>query len=143
MNEQELLQYTKMFGVPGVIVLIAVREIMNTIRKKNCTDVVLEAVKDSLETGTKEIQYAIEKVVREAMEEIKCRVNTTSETIYALRSKIDDLYKWHDVRDENGAPVWYSGKRGLIEANKSVVDTLIKQNDLLQKVVAIMDKERE
>jgi hypothetical protein len=47
--------------------------------------------------------------------------------LYTMYSKVQELHKWHDVRDDNGVMLWYT-------RNKSMEQTLDKMADVLDRI---------
>lgn len=47
--------------------------------------------------------------------------------LYAVNSKIKDLWEWHNKEDEEGVKIWYT-------RNKTMEDTLEKMTDILDRL---------
>lgn len=49
-------------------------------------------------------------VLREVFSFLRSRGNNNIDLtaeIRCVKTRIDELYRWHDVRDEDGTPIWY------------------------------------
>ena len=54
------------------------------------------------------------------------RIKNIEELIYEQKKKVDDLYKWHDQRDSDGAFAWYV-RKSLETAINKLADNIEKQ----------------
>ncbi len=59
-----------------------------------------------------------------------------------IARQIDDLHKWHDVRDEDGVPVWHL-KRSMFSAIERLTRAVEKSNETQREVIgALRDRQR-
>jgi hypothetical protein len=70
----------------------------------------------------------------------------TRELVHQVKSKLDELHKWHDVRDDEQVPVWYVRKSlereigKLCEAVGKLEQAATKQAAAIEKLVEVGDE---
>ncbi len=55
--------------------------------------------------------------------------------VYELRDQLNDLHEWHNVRDNDGVPIWYV-RRSLEEAINKLAENIAMQTQLFQKWIS-------
>jgi len=50
-----------------------------------------------------------------------------------MSRQTDSLYDWHNVRGEDGVPVWYV-RKSLEEAMITLADNLLRQTEILNRI---------
>ncbi len=61
---------------------------------------------------------------------------------YDIKNKLDDLHEWHNVRDNDGVPIWYV-RRSLEEAINKLADNIAMQTQLFQQMSLKIDNLKE
>jgi len=79
-------------------------------------------------------------ILREVFAFVVKRKNGTNKTtqddcllcIKKIAQQTDDLYRWHDVRDDEGIPIWYV-RKSLEKAIDNLSENVAKQTVVLQE----------
>lgn len=72
-------------------------------------------------------------VIREVLDFVRKRNNKkNNKNDGEMRQQLHDLWAWHDVRDEDGTPVWYM-KRSLEAAILNLVTEMSTLNVLMRE----------
>lgn len=89
---------------------------------------------DKIETNAEQSLVNIHKIIHENQ---NVKIN-----IEEIKSKVSELYVLHNVRDDVGVPVWYNNSnfiKELIHAVAKLNDSIINQNSLLNRQIAIFE----
>jgi len=106
----------------GVLALLIIKEVLqfvNTVIKSRSASAETEKVIDAIKNMNEKNQNQLTSICSH------CTVNS---------EKIDDMYQWHNARDEDGVFLWYvrqSLSRSLNELSKA----LLAQNDALRQLL--------
>lgn len=61
------------------------------------------------------------------------------EGIKAIAKQTDDLYRWHDVRDNEGVPIWYV-RKSLEKAINKLADNVEKQTVAIREQNTLLER---
>lgn len=106
----------------GVLALLIIKEVLNFV---------ITFVKKKSESGeAKSILSAIDRMEKnydKGLNSIcdKCTLNS---------KYISDMYKWHEVKDEDGVFLWYI-RKSLSSAFDNLAKSLYNQNDVLRQLL--------
>jgi len=59
-----------------------------------------------------------------------------------MAHQVDDLHEWHDVRDADGAPVWYL-RKSLLETMDTIAKSQTQIAEVLKSLAAHMEVTRD
>ena len=105
-----MIEYATQIGVGGVFVLLTLQMVFNFLKPKKSTVVKFpESIEKSFSSVSKKIHE---------MHEMKQDINKS------IR-QTDELYRWHNVTDQNGTPVWYV-KQDLGKSVDKLADAINK-----------------
>lgn len=62
------------------------------------------------------------------------RVNQRLKKIDNIERMTRDLYKWHDITDDEGVKIWYV-RRSLEDAIKNLAENISKQTEIFQALI--------
>lgn len=106
------------------------------------SDTLLLALVWGIERTLKMLKHRGTDLSRVARQTDRLETRWNDDTKEVIVGKIDSLYKLHDVRGEDGVPVWYvraADQRALNDALKAMVEATKAQTAVLQKLAASMD----
>lgn len=69
-------------------------------------------------------------IIREVLDFVRNRNSKTKKNDGEMHQQLRDLWSWHDVRDEDGVPIWYV-KRSLETAVSELVTEMKTLNSLM------------
>lgn len=64
-------------------------------------------------------------------------------SLYSIWSKINELYKWHDVKDQEGVRVWYSKNKHMEEILEKMADTIERMDRREERQMLIQNHQIE
>lgn len=109
------LKHISEYGIAIVIAVIILREVFGFILKQRDSE--KKAKEDSVYTQQ---HYMLSSIEHHIME-MSNRLKSISEVLDKAYSTIDSVYQMHNVRDNEGVPVWYKG------VDKAMINELTKE----------------
>lgn len=64
------------------------------------------------------------------------KLDKICEDVKIIKRESRDLHQWHDREDNEGVKIWYTRNKTIEIAISKIADSLEKQTDILQKLLA-------
>lgn len=81
-------------------------------------------------------------VIREVFTFLRSRVDKSSDLDVVVRDvkiRVDELYRWHDVRDEDGTPIWYI-RSSMTRSVEQLARSISELETAVRRQAEVLDK---
>lgn len=135
-NPEDINQLIKL-GPWGIVLIMAIKMVIDYLQKGKDDQKVANKIaetKSQVREGVQEIKTLIEKIDE--------RNNKYREEIELLNQRVNELYNWHNVVDDDNVKIWYL-RKSFTDAISKISDHSEETNKLFMKMAESIEKMSE